>query len=471
MFIKAASGAAIAAYLLGTNEGRLILSFIANRMKGKKATKAQLAKAAGSSHHHEYEFGGPVGSVGMIFGLPVGVFSLIYALQQPSISAAISGLLPAFSGALQRGFSSIVTGKAVAIVIGWFVFQVLIERLVPGSYVKGQPLPPAFKKRLTYKVNGHRAFWISIASLCAGHYSGVLDLGGIYNNYTGIAAVAVIFSALLSVHLYASSFLKGKLLAEGGTTDSSIYNFFMGRELNPRIGDFDWKYFCELRPGLIGWTAVNLGMAVKQYQLTGAVSAPLVMVNFFQGLYVWDALYYEEAILSTMDITTEGFGFMLALGDMGWVPFTYSLQALYLVGHDPGMSMAYYAVVSALGALGYCCFRGSNGLKDRFRREYKSNPEQFKGLRTMSTKRGTRLITGSWWGVARKINYTGDIVMATAWSMFCGGAVLPYFYPMYLFGLLTHRAFRDDAFCQKKYGEDWNKYKNLVPYLIIPGVF
>lgn len=34
-----------------------------------------------------------------------------------------------------------------------------------------------------------------------------------------------------------------------------------------------------------------------------------------------------------MDITTEGFGFMLAFGDLTWVPFTYSLQARYLVDH------------------------------------------------------------------------------------------------------------------------------------------
>ena len=29
-------------------------------------------------------------------------------------------------------------------------------------------------------------------------------------------------------------------------------------------------------------------------------------------LYVWDALYNEKAILTTMDVTTDGFGFMLA---------------------------------------------------------------------------------------------------------------------------------------------------------------
>ena len=31
-----------------------------------------------------------------------------------------------------------------------------------------------------------------------------------------------------------------------------------------------------------------------------------------------------------MDITTDGFGFMLVFGDIAWVPFTYCLQARYL---------------------------------------------------------------------------------------------------------------------------------------------
>ena len=31
-----------------------------------------------------------------------------------------------------------------------------------------------------------------------------------------------------------------------------VYDFFMGRELNPRIGSLDIKEFCELYPGLIG---------------------------------------------------------------------------------------------------------------------------------------------------------------------------------------------------------------------------
>ena len=35
-------------------------------------------------------------------------------------------------------------------------------------------------------------------------------------------------------------------------TGNPIYDFFMGRQLNPRIGSFDIKFFCEMRPGLIG---------------------------------------------------------------------------------------------------------------------------------------------------------------------------------------------------------------------------
>ena len=34
-----------------------------------------------------------------------------------------------------------------------------------------------------------------------------------------------------------------------------------------------------------------------------------------------------------MDIIHDGFGFMLAFGDLAWVPFTYSLQAQFLLYH------------------------------------------------------------------------------------------------------------------------------------------
>eukprot|EP00660_Eupelagonema_oceanica_P001209 gene1209-22449_t len=67
-----------------------------------------------------------------------------------------------------------------------------------------------------------------------------------------------------------------------------------------------------------------------------------------------------------MDITTDGFGYMLAFGDLAWVPFTYGLQARYLVDHDPGLPVWALGGIAALGLCGYRAFRGSNGEKDAY---------------------------------------------------------------------------------------------------------
>lgn len=55
------------------------------------------------------------------------------------------------------------------------------------------------------------------------------------------------------------------------------------------------------------------------------------MVTLFHSIYVVDALWMEPAILTTMDIIHDGFGWMLCFGNLAWLPFTYSLQARYLV--------------------------------------------------------------------------------------------------------------------------------------------
>jgi len=356
------------------------------------------------------------------------------------------------------------------LVSGWMAVQAVLDRVLWGPVVEGSALPTVPPTKLKYTINGHRAFWVTFA------VAGIIQkmrgsLSKIYDVYPMLRHGAILFAAALSVYLYKSSFSKPKeaetkIISDGGLSPSKVYNFFMGRELNPRWGDFDLKVFCELRPGLIGWAMINAGMAAKQYQRTGSVSLPMAFINLFQGLYVWDALYFEQSILSTMDVTTEGFGYMLAFGDLVWVPFVYSLQSRYLADNVPNVSTPYCLAVAALGAFGYWVFRGSNLQKDQYRR----HPENFKGFTTLKTKRGTTLLVDGWWKVARKINYTGDIIMATSWSLFCGGNPITYFYPIYLSGLLYHRALRDDAFCAQKHGADWEEYKRRVPYLMIPGV-
>ena len=170
-----------------------------------------------------------------------------------------------------------------------------------------------------------------------------------------------------------------------------------------------------------------------------------------------------------MDITTDGFGYMLAFGDLTWVPFTYSLQARVLVDHDPRLGPYALAAIVALDLCGYTVFRGANSQKDAFRRDPTS--AEVAHLQWMPTKRGTKLLVSGFWGLARKVNYTGDWMMGLAWCLTCGfTSVVPYFYAIYFAVLLIHRAVRDDHFCSLKYGDDWAAYKKKVPAVFVPGL-
>uniref|UniRef100_UPI00398EDC5E delta(14)-sterol reductase TM7SF2 isoform X2 n=1 Tax=Pristiophorus japonicus TaxID=55135 RepID=UPI00398EDC5E len=251
---------------------------------------------------------------------------------------------------------------------------------------------------------------------------------------------------------------------------NSIYDFFIGHELNPRIGSFDLKYFCELRPGLIGWLVINLAMLMKESELRGSPSLAMILVNSFQLLYVLDALWHEEAVLTTMDIVNDGFGFMLAFGDLTWVPFTYSLQAHFLVSHPQELAVSTAIAIVLLNALGYFIFRSANSQKNTFRRN-PSDPKVAE-LETIPTATGRQLLVSGWWGLVRHPNYLGDLIMALAWSLPCGLAhILPYFYVIYFTVLLIHREARDEHQCRRKYGSAWNEYCKRVPYRIFPYMY
>ena len=48
-----------------------------------------------------------------------------------------------------------------------------------------------------------------------------------------------------------------------------------------------------------------------------------------------------------MDVISDGFGYMLAFGDLAWVPFVYTLQARYLV--DRPFQLPTWAVALLIG--------------------------------------------------------------------------------------------------------------------------
>eukprot|EP01041_Mallomonas_annulata_P005642 gene5642-11382_t len=330
-----------------------------------------------SSTH--YEFGGPIGSFFIVFGLPLVLYALYFLCNSEYC------LANPFSLSIQKTLTNIKSSlyfskDAAFMYLGWMLFHIILERVLPGDVVEGTELPDGSHKKLKYNINGHLQFWLTLVSMfhiipkfkdsplqswdIVG-FQPLLPVDGIYEHYVELITISVIGSFALSIYL------KGALLAKGGNTGYAIYDFFIGRELNPRIGtSFDLKEFCELRPGLIGWLAINMGMAMEQYARRGSLSGSMVM-----GIYVWDALFQEKAILTTMDITTDGFGYMLAFGDLSWVPFVYSFQARYLVDHDPSLSPVMLLAFAAVHWFGFYIFRAANSQKDAFRRETFAVPE------------------------------------------------------------------------------------------------
>ncbi|NXP44597.1 LBR protein, partial [Heliornis fulica] len=410
----------------------------------------------------ELEFGGRFGTFVLILFLPATVFYLLLMCKQDDPSLMNFPTLPTLE--------SLWDARTFGIFLLWFFLQALFYLLPIGKVVEGLPLSNG--RKLQYQINGFYAFVLTAAVIGTLLYF-QFELHYLYDHFMQFAVSAAVFSLGLSIYLYIRSLRAHEEdLAPGGNSGYLIYDFFTGHELNPRIGSFDLKYFCELRPGLIGWVVINLVMLFAEMKIhnRSMPSLPMILVNGFQLLYVVDALWNEEAVLTTMDITHDGFGFMLAFGDLVWVPFVYSLQAFYLVGHPTAISWPAAAAITVLNCIGYYVFRSANSQKNNFRR----NPADPKlaYLKFIPTATGKGLLVTGWWGFVRHPNYLGDIIMALAWSLPCGfNHILPYFYVIYFICLLVHREARDEHHCKQKYGLAWERYCQRVPYRIFPYIY
>ena len=359
------------------------------------------------------------------------------------------------------------TVTSLAIVTGWLVLQALLQVLAPGKWVEGSPLPD--RTRLKYKMNGGFAWWFSLAVLAGGAALQLYSPALLVDEFGALLTTANILTFVFCIYLYWHGTHFATPLER--PANNPIYNFWLGTALNPRIGNFDLKLFFEARPGLIAWVVLDFALAAKQFQLNGFISVPMILVCAFQFWYVADFFAHEEAILSTWDIRHENFGWMLCWGDVVWVPFTYTIQAQYLVQHAYHLPWWAAAGLVLLNTTGYAIFRGANIQKHAFR----NNPNLLvwgKPAAYLRTSSGALLLTSGWWGLARHMNYFGDMLMALAWCLPCGfESPLPYFYFGYLTILLVHRERRDYDLCARRYGKDWDTYCAQVHYRIVPGIY
>lgn len=401
--------------------------------------------------------------------------------------------------------------NACFIITVWMLLQLGLAllpdyiHLIFNSYqggIKQGTISPAGKV-YSYNINGLQAWLLSIILFLILSYFGYIKPTIIYDNWGSILIIMAILAYILSIVAYIKAYIWPNDPADRKFTSSIFYNYIMGIELNPRTFGIDWKLFFNGRPGIIGWTIINLSFTATQHYEHGYVTNSMWLVNFLQFLYVGYFFYRESWYLKTLDISLDHFGWMFAFGDLVWLPAMYTLQALYLVKYPIELSPIYFLFVLILGMVGFHIFAESNNQKDKFKKYIiKSSDGKLQLKQTTDgannnlyykndvyiwgepikfitcyyyTGDGVRytskLLISGWWGLARHINYTGDVIFSLAYSLACGyDNFFPYFYVIYLTFLLILRTVRDESKCSKKYGKYWKKYCDHVPYRFIPGL-
>ncbi len=434
----------------------------------------------------EREFGGARGAVAIMIGSHLVLYYLWYALHFHAGSVPLPhGLadVPHFLGEWWWAVAAHAapTWPAVGLYLGFLLVHATLSTVLPGLKVKGLPLADRGGLQLEYNINGLWAWYITLGVVAVAHVTGVFPLQRVYDLVGPLMTVAIITADLVAVGIHVGAHVTNNTYRMSG---NGLYDFFMGAWLNPRIGRLDLKMWAEIRVAWILLFLLTLSAAAHQYEVYHTVSTPMLFMVLAHFLYANACHKGEECIPTTWDIFYEKWGWMLIFWNLAGVPFVYCFNSMYLAGRPPtSHSLPYTLFCFALLLSAYYVWDTAQSQRNRFRMQLRGTfvrrrafPQlpwgTLQNPRYLETQSGSTLLVDGWWRYARKIHYTADIAMALSWGLICGfDNFLPYFYVTFFLGMILHRAARDDARCQRKYGADWDRYKAEVPHLFIPGLF
>ncbi|EFC39093.1 ERG4/ERG24 ergosterol biosynthesis protein family protein [Naegleria gruberi] len=366
------------------------------------------------------------------------------------------------------------SSESVMIFMSSVLFCIVATLVLPGKMVQGVPLKDG--SRITYKINGLSVVLLGTlfyGLLCYFNFQigNELIYSLVCKSFGQLLVTSLVFSFLLTSFLNLRCVLQPERSNYVYPKWNIIMNFWCGVELNPHIFGFEIKQF-SYRPAFLMIGILNLSFAFEQFRLYQTLSQNFITFQIISFLYLIDCFVFEEGLIFMFDIIEENFGFMLVFGDYMWTPFIFTLQNLYLI-NDFNVNHFQTVANILIFIVGYIIFRGANNQKITFRQDPK---QVWLGLiepKVLETSRDRKLLISGFWGMARKINYLGDILVAISQSFPClqCGHVLPWMYPIYLTPLLLHRAMRDNERCKEKYGKFWDEYCSKVRWVMIPGIY
>ena len=369
---------------------------------------------------------------------------------------------------------------AMAIVLGYCLFALTLQKLVPGERVTGTQTPTGHTPE--YTDNGFRCYAITMITLGFLTYVLKTNYGVsptiVFDIFGDIVGFLLWFGLIVSILLY----IKGHIAPTG--TDTCItghpfYDFYVGTELYPRIFGIDVKVFTNCRFGMTVWPILVVIYTIKSYELHGFVDSmwvsTILHIAYITKFFWWEAGYYRS-----IDIILDGAGFMICWGCIVAIPSLYAAVSFYLTSKNiqlgPALSLSILFVGLASLALNYYADwqRQLVRASDRKCTIWGKKPEFIRAKYTLENgqTKCTILLASGMWGIARHFNYIPELTLAFSW---CVPALLtnllPYAYFIFLVILLVHRSTRDEEKCSIKYGPYWKEYCKRVPYSMLPGIY
>ncbi|EEQ98066.1 conserved hypothetical protein [Perkinsus marinus ATCC 50983] len=355
----------------------------------------------------------------------------------------------------------------------FIAFEMFLGVVLPGVVVKGLPL--ANGDRLVYNCNALAAWYVTLITLAALHLTSIWSITRLTDYYYSLVLLTMLAADITSVYMWFTGWMAGLSSGEGQVAD-----FIMGTWLNPRLfgGRLDLKMFFEVRVSWMLLFILTLACSIKS-----GFSGGMFIILTAHFLYANSCIKGEECIPTTWDIFKEKWGWMLIYWNLCGVPFVYCFSS-WFIWKNPQYALQPWQTGALLGLLfcSYYIFDTANAQKSHFR-----NPNlptrtaaipQFEyghldHPRILKTHCGTDLLMDGWYRYARKVHYAADWTMAGVWALSCGtvSCLLPFIHWMFFTCMIFQRYLRDDARCRQKYGKDWQRYCQLVPYVFIPGLF
>lgn len=473
-------------------------------MSATTPTKKNSSNLQAIDHHLDqeikYEFGGPVGVTLMMIFFPCLMYYLWACLddnQGKLILPASFTDLQAYKDVVMRVVNIVQTRAPITqealVYYGIFtIFEGVLALILPGPTMYGLPIPSLNGKKLPYLCNGVSCWWVTLIVAAVLHVTHTFRLTWIQDQYGPLMTAAIIYGIAVTWITYFVSVATGNTHRMSG---NFFYDLFMGAPLNPRLfgGRLDLKMFVEIRIPWVLLFFISLSAALKEYETHGRISFQILFMVMAHFLYTNACMKGEECIPTTWDIFYEKWGFMLIFWNFAGVPFTYCFSSVYIAKlglpfFEASSFLAkpwYVALVFGTLIAAYYMWDTANSQKNRFRASLNESyvqrlafPQLPWGTLTkaqalhIKTQHGSLLLTGGWWAYARKIHYTGDLIMALCWGLITGfDSVIPYFYVCFFTTVLVHRVTRDVERCRVKYGKDWDTYEQTVPYIFIPYVY